>query len=307
MTPKETRERFSAAVRRLLRPVVRQLITLGLTYPRLDAIIRNLYLEVAEREFALPHKKQTDSRLALLTGLSRKEVVRLRRHARPASRAIEVEDTIVTRVIGRWMGGPPYSDASGQPHPLPYDAGTSEDPSFMRLVRERGIDVPPRSVLDELLRAGIVELRRDEQLHLIRQAHIPGGDLEGKLTLLASDPGELFSTILHNVQDAAHPWLQRKVVYDNIGSDALPDLREQARQLGEDFVRGGNLLLAARDRHRNPGAPGGERSRVILAVHYFEEPRPSGENGPSVPPHEPDAPATPPGSDAATTSREGST
>ncbi len=296
MTPKETRERFSSAVRRLLRPVVRQLITLGLTYPRLDAIIRNLYLEVAEREFALPHKKQTDSRLALLTGLSRKEVVRLRRHARPASRAVEVEDTIVTRVIGRWMGGPPYSETSGQPHPLPYDSGASDHPSFTRLVRDRGIDVPPRSVLDELLRAGIVELRGDERLHLIRQANIPGGDLEGKLTLLASDPGELFSTILHNVQDAAQPWLQRKVVYDNIGSDALLGLREQARQLGEDFVRSGNLLLGANDRHRNPGAPGGERSRVVLAVHYFEEPCPSGESGPAVPAHEPDAAAMPPGS-----------
>ena len=81
----------------------------------------------------------------------------------------------------------------------------------------------------------------------------------------------MFSTIVHNVEEPETPWLQRKVVYDNIGSDALDELRESAREQGEEFVRRANVPLSAQDRDRNPDAPGGERSRVVLGVYYFEE------------------------------------
>ncbi len=271
MLPAELKERFAAAVRRMLRPVVRQLIRFGITYPTLDQMIRELFIEVAERDFPLGYKKQTDSRVSVMTGLNRKEVSRLRRKARSSAAETPVEDTITTRIIGRWMGGPPYSDASGRPNPLPYESAREGSPSFTRLVQDRSVDVPTRSVLDELIRQDLVEMRTDDKIVLQQEANIPNADLEGKLTLMASDPGELFRTIVHNVENPKAPWLQRKVVYDNIGSEALAELREAARATGEEFVRRANVLLAARDRDRNPKAPAGARARVALGVYYFEE------------------------------------
>ena len=76
---------------------------------------------------------------------------------------------------------------------------------------------------------------------------------------------------MHNIEHADAPRLQRKVVYENIGSDALAELQASARRLGETFVRRANALLASRDRDRNPQAPGGQRSRVVLGTYYFEE------------------------------------
>jgi hypothetical protein len=169
------------------------------------------------------------------------------------------------------MGGPPYSDTRGRPRPLPYESHRARAATFARLVRERGVDVPIRSVLDELVRTGVVEMSDDGVVRLLQEANVPSGDLEGKLTLLASDPGELFSTIVHNVEQPESPWLQRKVVYDNVGSDALTSLRDASRTTGEEFIRRANVLLAAHDRDRNPDAPAGARSRVVLGVYYFEE------------------------------------
>ncbi|MFP6662616.1 MAG: DUF6502 family protein [Deltaproteobacteria bacterium] len=271
MLPAELKERFAAAVRRMLRPVVRQLIRYGISYPTLDQMIRELFVEVAEHDFPLDYKKQTDSRVSVLTGLNRKEVSRLRRKARIVATQTPVEDTITTRIIGRWMGGPPYSDASGRPNALPYESARADSPSFTRLVQDRSVDAPARSVLDELIRQDLVELRKDDKIVLQQEANIPNADLEGKLTLMASDPGELFRTIVHNVEHPDAPWLQRKVVYDNIGSEALAELREAARATGEEFVRRANILLAAHDRDRNPQAPAGARARVALGVYYFEE------------------------------------
>ena len=290
MLPRPLKERFVAAIRQMLRPVVRQLIAYGVSYPAFNKIVRELYLDVAERHYALPFKRQTDSRLALVTGINRKEISQLRRRKAAAGSAVAVEDTAVTHVIGRWMAGPPYADAGGHPYRLPYETDTPRAASFARLVRDLGVDVPVRSVLDELLRTGAVELLPDGDVQLVKEAHIPAPDTEGKLTLLGSDPAETFSTIIHNIEHPDSPWLQRKVVYDNIGADALPELNEATRTLGEEFVRRANALLASFDRDRNPNAPGGKRTRVVLGTYYFEE-----ETTPAVPPRATGDPPRPPG------------
>ena len=271
MLPPDMKEKFATAVRRLLRPVVRQLIRFGITYPTLDQMVRELYVDVAEREFRLGYKRQTDSRLSVVTGLNRKEVSRLRRRAATEPAAAPVEDTVTTRILGRWMGGPPFSDNRGRPRPLPYENPRNNAASFTRLVRDRAVDAPPRSVLDELMRLELVEMGPEGEIILRQQANIPSADLEGKLTLMASDPGELFQTIVHNVENPEAPWLQRKVVYDNIGSKTLAALREAARSTGEEFVRKANLLLSKHDRDRTPEAAEGKRSRVAMSVYYFEE------------------------------------
>lgn len=272
MLSRQLKSQFASAIGRLLRPVVRQLIASGLTYPTFNQMVKRLYLEVAEDDFALPFKRQTDSRLALVTGISRKEISQLRRRRHGTAGMPEVEESVVTHVIGRWMAGPPYATPDGIPRRLRYEASDPKVASFARLVHELGLDIPVRAVLDELLHIGSAALLPDGDVELRREVHIPAADSEGKLVLLGSDPAELFSTIVHNVEHGEAPWLQRKVVYDNIGADALVALREEARQAGLDFVRRANALLASYDRDRNSAAPAGRRSRVVVGVYYFEEP-----------------------------------
>src|SRR5262245_48537787 len=111
MLPRALREHFVTAVHTMLRPVVRQLIAQGITYPALTEMLKEIYLDVATSEFALPFKRQTDSRLALVTGLNRKEISRLRRRQKALTPLVAVEDHLITHVIGRWMAGPPYAGA----------------------------------------------------------------------------------------------------------------------------------------------------------------------------------------------------
>jgi hypothetical protein len=227
-------------------------------------------VQTAVRDFALPFKPPTDSRVSLVTGLHRKEVARLRHGAVDLPPKVSAAGSIASRVIGRWMTMRSYRDARGRPRRIPYESRSARAPSFVRLVRDLGIDVPARSVLDELIRTGAVEMIDGSTLRLCAEVLVPAGDLSAKLPILASDPAELFATIAHNIDSSDDSWLQRKVVYDNIGADALPDLREAARVAGAEFIRAANELLASRDRDRNPRAPGGRRSRAVLAVYYFE-------------------------------------
>ena len=68
----------------VLRPLVRRLMAQGVTFGQLEARLRELFVDVAEQDFALPDRPQTDSRVALLTGLTAR---RSAGSARPASAA----------------------------------------------------------------------------------------------------------------------------------------------------------------------------------------------------------------------------
>ena len=275
-----------AATRRLLRPVVRQLIQYGIPFPAAAQVIKQLYVDVAERDFPLPFKRQTDSRLAVVTGVHRKEVAQLRGRGDDEP-AVRLEDTPVTHVIGRWMAGPPYATADGVALPLLYESVDERVPTFVKLVHSLGIDAPPRTVADEMLRLGALDLQPGGAVALRAQVYIPSSDLDGKLALLGSDPAELFDTIAANIERPEAPRLQRKVVYDNVGSEALEEIRQRSAELGEEFLRRANALLASYDRDRVPEAPGGRRSRVVLGIYHFQEEEERKDPAAAAPPRRP--------------------
>ena len=100
-------------------------------------------------------------------------------------------------------------------------------------------DIPVRSTLDELVQHGIVELGPEGIIELVREAHVPADGIEGKLTILGNDPAELFMTVAHNVEDPTHPWLQRKVVYDNPLTFFSQSVRFSFTRLDADIVAAG--------------------------------------------------------------------
>jgi hypothetical protein len=261
------------AARAILRPLVRQLIAHGVTYPAFSRLIKEVYIDVGTSQFTLAFKKQTDSRVALVTGITRKEIGQIRRgQARRRSDAPEVENTLAARVVGRWLAGPPYAASDGTPRTLAYEAAAGPG-SFTDLVGEVGGDIPPRAVLDELLRVAAVQLTPRGDVRLTAPAYVPAQGVEEKLDMLGTDAAELIEAIAHNIEHpSAEAFLQRKVFYDNIGAAALPELRGRVRTLGGDFAQAVNQVLGTYDRDRNPDAPGGARTRAVVAVYYLDAP-----------------------------------
>ena len=260
------------AAARILRPLVKRLLALGVPFGRVEARLRELFVEVAESEFALDGRRQTDSRIALLTGINRKEVRRIRAaDSESGPRSFTMNHT--TALISRWLTDVQTADRSGRPRPLPYQA--PRGPSFMKLARKVTADLAPRVLLDELVRSGAVEVREDNVIVLKADAYVPRVDSAEKLQILAEDPPELIETILHNI--LAHDselLLQRKVYYDNLGSEAAQQVQAEMRREGERFLRRVNRLLARHDRDRNPKAAGGERYYAGIGVYFFETPAP---------------------------------
>lgn len=259
---------LSAATARLLRPLVRILLRHGISYATFADIAKRVYVDIATEEFTLPGRKQSVSRVSLLTGLTRKEVKRLQELTPASDAETEERHNRAARVIGGWLRDPDYSDDEGAPLAIALEDG---EISFAALVRRYSGDVPARAVLDELQRVGAVERTPDGRVRLLARAYIPLASEVDKLYLLGADTAALIRTIDHNLDPGTGmPLFQRKVAYDNLPDEALEAFRALAGQHGEDLLIELNDWLARHDRDTNPQAQGRGRNRAGLGIYYFE-------------------------------------
>ncbi len=263
------RELVRAAVE-ILRPIVNQMIASGVVFGSLEARLRELFVREAESSFRLPGKPQTDSRLAVLTGINRKEIHRIRNTPTRRVRPTAFRRSLGADLVSRWRSDPRFSEA-GAPRSLPFRS--KQGPSFVKLVHATTTDLRPRAILDELLRAGVIELRDRRTVVLRTDAYVPRAGEKEKLAMLAEDPPELIGTMLHNILSSADDlWLQQKVAYDNLGARGAERLRAEIRRRAERFLGGIDQLAARFDRDRTPTAPGGPRRYAGLGVYYFQSP-----------------------------------
>ena len=270
-TPGAPNKAVVAALRRVLRPLVRLLVRHGITFTYLADLLKVIYVETAEAEFALQGRPLTDSRITLLTGVHRKDVRHLRREVDDASP--EPSLTLGTQIVARWLGDPAYHDRSGRPRPLPRTPKGGVE-SFAALVERVSKNVRPRSVLDELLRLGVVEVDAADRVHLVTRGFIPGKDLDAKAFYFGEAVHDHLAAAVYNLAGEGQPWLERSVYYDELSAAAIEKLKSRSEKLAmqvlQEINRDGMALEAS-----DPPSPE-KRMRMRLGVYFYAEAVPTG-------------------------------
>lgn len=260
---------LSAATLRLLRPLVRILLRNSVSHKTFAELAKQVYVEVARAEFGITGKKQTISRISILTGLTRKEVQRLVAQSPGADAVTEEEYHRASRVITGWVRDPDFGDGKGHPHPLRMEGKRI---SFVELVKRYSGDIPVRAMLDELLRVGAVKQLKDGRICLLARGYIPQKGPVEKLQVLGTDTADLIATIDHNVyQKPTKPRFQRKVMYDNVPVEAAKEFEVLAAAQGQELLETIDRWLSHRDRDVNPASKGTGRVRLGLGIYHFEE------------------------------------
>ena len=267
---------LSAAVLRLLRPLVRILLRNGVSYSTFADFVKWVYVDVASKEFGIKGRKQSTSRVSVITGLSRKEVLRVRLLPRPDDHATTEKYNRAARVIAAWRRDRKFLDTEGKPALLPI-AGS--DVSFSELVKRFSGDVPVRATLDELIRVGAVERLEDGRVSLLTRSYVPEHSDADKLHILGTDVALLISTIDHNMNPSSvGPFFQRKVAYNNLPDEVLPDFRKHSAKRAQTFLESLDRWLARHDRDVNATVRGTGRNQAGIGIYYFEEPYAIKEN-----------------------------
>lgn len=207
-----------AAVRRILRPLVRVLIANGVTLPTLTGLLKAVYVDEAERHFSLPGKPTTDSRISLLTGLHRKDIARLRNSGMASE---TVAPSLPAQVLGRWIGHSGYRGDDGKPMAL-------ARPDFDALATSVSKDVRPRALLDELLRAGLVRERGDGLLEVVEAAHLPRGDHDKMAYWFGRNLADHLAAAAHNLAGRQPAFLERALFHTGLTADSVRQLNAEA-------------------------------------------------------------------------------
>jgi len=262
------------AFKRLLRPLVRLLLAKGVTYPYLCGQLKTIFVDVAAHDFPLKGKRQTDSRLSLLTGVHRKDVHRFMNEPRDTGAAPH-NVSFGSRLVARWCGETDYLDESGEPRPLSRLATADGGPSFERLVADESKDIRSRAVLDEWLRLGLVVVDDEDRVCLRTGAFVPEEGFEEKAYFLGRNVRDHLAAATHNVLDGKPPFLERCVYSDGLNEAATAELAALSERLGMHALRAINRR--ARELRESSG---GDQpvQRMTFGVYFFSEARtPDGE------------------------------
>lgn len=255
----------------VLRPIVKILLRYGVGYNEFAEAVKTVFVEVGSSEFGIRGRPTNISRVAVMTGLTRKEVRRLRSKIENGDEELAVRTTPITEILSRWHSEVDFLDRKGRPSTLSY---SGESFSFSELVRRFGGDVPPGAMRTELKRMDLIEEHDDGSLSVRSRSLHPQDSTDNLLTSLVHCAYPLLSTVARNTEPAqARGEGNAQFVTYSLSINELD--RARVKRISYDRLSEVAVsfddLFAAYDSSDSASASKKESPVVMVGLYYFEE------------------------------------
>lgn len=254
----------------VLRPMAKILLRYGIGFREFAEIAKSAFVDVATNEYGIRGRPTNISRVAVMTGLTRKEVRRLRDQNERGDHTVVLKTTPLTTVLHRWHSEEDYLDDEGRPAKLPF-AGDGR--TFSKLVRQFGGDIPPGAMRTELKRVGAVEQDDDGDLRAVRRAIHPKTEHENLCASLAHGVYPLLATVAHNTDpDLDEPtWAQLTAFTADIAESELPRIRRVSVDRLTEVVESFDDIFMAYENTADTDSDPSRNRPIAVGVFYFEE------------------------------------
>ncbi len=260
------RQAVIQGARALLRPLVSLLLRCGLTWREFAELSRTVFVEVASHEYGLRGRPTNVARVAILTGIGRRDVGRIRAELQVAGPRLPNQTTDATRLLSGWHQDREFLDGSGQPRELMVVDGGA---SFTALARRYAPDVPASAMLKELLRVGAVVELPAGQLRAVRRFYQPTPFDPQWFLNAGSVYADLGVNINHNLAVVSSGEPTRflgRATDSSIDAAAVAEFQVFLEQEGQQFLERVDAWLGV---HRRTGPPADGRRAVRLGVGLF--------------------------------------
>lgn len=259
--PIETPESITHALEHCLKPIARLCIHFGIDHRKLSEMLKGAFVSVANEEFKVDGKSQTDSRIALLTGVHRKDVRRLL--GRAPNKATSRQLGLVANLIAQWLAIPELLNEDGEPKPIPRNPQPGHKTSFTSLAEALTNDIHPRALMDECVNRGIVKLTDDDMVHLIVESLVPADDLDEKAHFFAQNIHDHIAAAEHNLNGNQPPFLDRFVWHEGLTESDTKIIAAAARRAAMNALKlVNNQAVHYKQQHYD------EASRPEYKIHF---------------------------------------
>ncbi|MDH3417850.1 MAG: DUF6502 family protein [Gammaproteobacteria bacterium] len=230
-----TKTALLKACRHLLVPVVRLLQRSGITWAEFAELGKEVYVAVAGRDYGLQGRPTNASRVAMITGLSRREVTRVRKTLAGVEDPKQPAGSSIAQVLSGWHLDTDFLNAGGHPARLPADGNGA---SLATLLKRYAGDTPHGALTKELLKLELIaevepsvyEVRAREY---IRSPLDP--DMLRQVGVALHDHG---MTLAHNVDSerTEPPRFEGMASNPRVARSHLEDFRKYLDTRGQAFL-----------------------------------------------------------------------
>ncbi|MEL7312274.1 MAG: DUF6502 family protein [Pseudomonadota bacterium] len=163
-------EKLLGLLYKAIKPLVHVLLELGIGHREFAELSKRAFVEVATNNYGIRGRATNISRVAVMTGLTRKEVKKIRDEGPfEKDERFSVKGIPGAEVLHRWHSDPVFLNSDGSPKALEF--ADSSGSSFGDLVKKYAGDIPPGALRTELIRSGAVKLDSEKKLHVIRREY----------------------------------------------------------------------------------------------------------------------------------------
>lgn len=270
------RKLLSAALLAAMRPIASMLVRFGVGYREFADVCKWAFVTVATEEFGKGGRPANLSRVAALTGLSRKEVRRVRLLALDSALPPAQPFNAQAEVLQVWHSDPRFQGPDGAPAPLPLEGGAR---SFGALVRSCSADLPVDGIRAELRRGGALVERPDGLLELRRRHFVPETPDARLIEGITFGLRTIAATVAHNAGEkpGGTGRFQRLVHNRFIPRSRGPEVEEAMRQRLTEFSE------ELDDYFAEVGLPNPSPDTCVVGVglYYYEDPAAHGSRPPT--------------------------
>jgi hypothetical protein len=249
--------------------MARWLLKTGVTWKEFAELSRGVFLEVAEAEFGLRGRPTNVSRIALLTGMTRREVRRYRETAQPLRVDRRAEDDLnhASRVLAAWHLDAEFIDELGRPRVL---AAEGEGGTFARLVRRYAGDIPVTALVKELLRSNSIERCEDGRYRALRRFYMPRSMDAHAVERAGHVLADITTTVEHNLSRAEHEpsRFEGRAQNRHVDPHHLPAFRAFVEREAQAFLERCDDWLSL---HEAGGQTESLRMRLGVGVYAIQE------------------------------------
>ena len=263
------------ACRQLLRPIVRFLIKAGVSWRDFSEVSKTAYVEVATAEFGIRGRPTNSSKVAILTGLGRREVAKQREMLAETDQREPTYLNSATRVLSGWHQDADYLDGDGRPREIP---AVGPPPSFEDLCRRYGGDIPYSALLKELRAVGAVSRGDDSRLSAQSRVYIPLQVDPAKVLRAGSVLQDIGTTVVHDLTATSKQALrfERRATNDRIAARHEAAFRAFLESEGQAFLERADEWLTRHEATEQEIADG-EALRLGVGVYHLQSEIKSGK------------------------------